>query len=312
MVPTLDGTGGESARTAEEASARSRARPLCGIDCSPEPGGVAAAGMGQPHRLTEHPYVPRVGGGGQGFRRGGTVPWSTLIEGLSPAEQKEVARRCAERTYRRGQVIFSVGDSPDALYLLRKGWVKLRLLSQEGQESIVQMFRPGDVFGEILLAVSERAFEAVALDEVRVALLSRSQLLGLLQSVPLFGMNFIRFLSARLAEVQRDLAAFGHAAASRRLARTLLRLAEQEGEETPGRGVRLPRPVTHETLANLIGTSRETVSAQMRRFAQAGLLTYSGRNLVLRAERLRALLDSLSRPRQSRRPPGRRPGSRPL
>ena len=140
------------------------------------------------------------------------MPWSTLLEGLSAAEQTEVGRRCAERTYRQRQVIFSVGDSPDAIYLLREGRVKLRLLTSEGQESILQIFRPGDVFGEILLAVPERAFEAVALDTVRVAILSRSQLLGLLQSVPLFGMNFIRLLSARLAEVQQDLAAFGHAA----------------------------------------------------------------------------------------------------
>lgn len=240
------------------------------------------------------------------------MPWSTLLEGLSAAEQTEVGRRCAERTYRQRQVIFSVGDSPDAIYLLREGRVKLRLLTSEGQESILQIFRPGDVFGEILLAVPERAFEAVALDPVRVAILSRSQLLGLLQSVPLFGMNFIRLLSARLAEVQQDLAAFGHAAASRRLARTLLRLAAQEGERTPDGWIRLARPVTHETLANLIGTSRETVSAQMRQFARASLLTYSGRNLLLRAERLRAFLDSPSRRQRRRHPPGRRPGSRPL
>ena len=239
------------------------------------------------------------------------MPWSTLLEGLSAAEQTEVARRCAEWTYRKGQVIFSVGDPPNSLYLLHQGWVKLRLVSQEGQESIVQIFRRGDVFGEILLAVPGRAFEAVALDEVRVAVLSRSQLLGLLQSVPLFGMNFIRLLSARLAEIQQDLAAFGHAASSRRLARTLLRLAEQEGDRMPDGRIRLARPVTHETLANLIGTSRETVSAQMRRFARAGLLAYSGRNLLLRAERLQALLDSPSRRRRRRQPPGGQPGSRP-
>jgi CRP/FNR family transcriptional regulator len=230
------------------------------------------------------------------------VPWSTLLDGLSAAEQTEVARCCTEKTFRKRQIIFSVGDAPDALYLLREGWVKLRLLSQEGQESIVQMFRPGDVFGEILLAVRERAFEAVALDEVRVAVLSRSQLLGLLQSVPLFGMNFIRLLSARLAEVRQDLAAFGHAAASHRLARTLLRLADQQGEGTSGGHIRLARPVTHETLANLIGTSRETVSAQMRRFARAGLLAYHGRTLLLRIDRLRALVGSPSRARRSRRP----------
>lgn len=240
------------------------------------------------------------------------MPWSTLLEGLSPAEQAEVARRCAERVYRKGQVIFAVGDAPDALYLLREGWVKLRLLSREGRESIVQMFRPGDVFGEILLAVPERAFEAVALDRVGAAVLSRSQLLALLQSVPLFGMNFIRLLSARLAETRQELAAFGHAGAARRLARALLRLGEQEGEATPDGRVRLPRPVTHETLGNLIGTSRETVSMQMRRFARAGLLGYAGRHLLLRTERLHSFLASPSRPPQRSQPRLRREQSRVL
>lgn len=237
------------------------------------------------------------------------MPWSMLLEGLSAAEQTEVARRCVEKTYRKGRVIFSVGDPPDALYLLREGRVKLRLLTPEGQESIVQMFRPGDVFGEILLALPQHAFEAVALEEVRVAVLSRDQLLGLLQSVPLFGMNFIRLLSARLAEARQDLASFGHAGASRRLARTLLRLAAQEGERTPGGRICLPRPVTHETLANLIGTTRETVSVQMRRFARAGLLAYKGRTLLLRTERLQALLDSPLLTRRRRRS-SRRPDSR--
>ena len=240
------------------------------------------------------------------------MPWSTLLEGLTAAEQTEVARHCAERTFRKGQVIFAVGDAPDALYLLREGRVKLRLLSPEGQESIVQIFRPGDVFGEILLAVPERTFEAVALDEVRVAVLSRRQLLALLQSVPLFGMNFIRLLSARLAEARRELAAFGHTGAARRLARTLLRLGEQEGEATPDGRVRLPRPITHETLANLIGTSRETVSVQMRRFARTGLLRYAGRLLSLQTERLRALLASPSRPPQRSQPPLHRRRSRAL
>lgn len=240
------------------------------------------------------------------------MPWSMLIEGLSPAEQAEVACRCADRTYRKGQVIFAVGDLPDALYLLRKGWVNLRLLSQEGQESIVHMFRPGDVFGEILLAVPERAFEAVALDRVRVAVLSRSQLLALLQSVPLFGMNFIRLLSARLAEARQELAAFGHADAARRLARALVRLSEQEGEPMPDGRVRLPRLVTHETLANLIGTSRETVSVQMRRLARTGLLRYAGRHLLLRTERLRTLLASPSRPPRRPHPRLRRDRARAL
>lgn len=102
-------------------------------------------------------------------------------------------------------------------------------------------------------------------------------------------MNFIRLLSQRLAKVEREHSGFGHTWSYHRLAKTLLRLAEEHGVNTP-KGAALPLRLTHEELANLIGTTRETVTTQMGRFRRMGMVRREGKTLHLNVSRLRRLV----------------------
>jgi CRP-like cAMP-binding protein len=86
-----------------------------------------------------------------------------LWNGLSPEERQQVAKLCPDRRFGRGKVIFAPGDPPDGLYVLTSGLVALSHLSQDGQESILRVFGPGDVFGELFLTVRARPFRATAL-----------------------------------------------------------------------------------------------------------------------------------------------------
>ncbi len=107
----------------------------------------------------------------------------------------------------------------------------------------------------------------------------------LLSAIPRIRLNFIRILSRRLARVEKGVAEFSHTRSFQRLAKLLLRMCGEHGEETPG-GVLLRLTLTHADLADMIGTTRETVTNQLNRFHRMGLVWARGRHLVVNRRRM--------------------------
>ena len=208
-----------------------------------------------------------------------------LFQGISETEAQRVASLCAERKYGKDVTIFSKGDPSNALFIVKSGKVRILSLSDRGTETIVHILKEGEIFGELLLSEEQRAFTAVAGTDALVTVLSKGSLVELLTSVPTVAKNFIRLLSMRLAKVERDFGDFGHTWSYDRLAKVLLRLCEEHGKETPA-GTVIPLRLTHEDLANLIGTTRETVTTQMIRFRRRGFVKRQDRFLVVNKPRL--------------------------
>src|SRR5260370_6612331 len=113
-----------------------------------------------------------------------------LWQGLSPEEHDQVAKVCPERRFPKGSTIFAPGAAPDALYVLKSGLVTLSHLSEGGQESILRVFGPGDVFGELFLTVPARPFLARALTACVVKVIPAKTFLHLLSTVPRIGIQF--------------------------------------------------------------------------------------------------------------------------
>ena len=208
-----------------------------------------------------------------------------LFQGISESETQRVARLIAERQYRNGATIFSRGDPANALYIVKDGRVRILSLSDKGTETIVHILKKGAIFGELLLSEEKRAFTAVAGTDALVAVLSKGSLVELLDTIPTISKNFIRLLSKRLAKVEREFGDFGHTWSYHRLAKVLLQLCEEHGQESP-KGTVIPLRLTHEDLANLIGTTRETVTTQMNRFRRMGLVKRQDRFLIVNKPRL--------------------------
>ncbi len=215
-------------------------------------------------------------------------PAGELWEGLSPEERERVAKHCPERRFSRGSTIFAPGDAPDALYVLTSGLVTLSHLSEDGQESILRVFGPGDVFGELLLTVPLRPFLARALAASVVTVIPGKTFLHLLSTFPRIGLNFICVLSRHLAEIALDRGQAGHKWSAERLVLTLSKLAAAHGvEEKAGTAITLP--LTHQILADMIGASRETVTRHLRRLKRQRVVSQQGRTLVIKMDRLKAL-----------------------
>jgi CRP/FNR family transcriptional regulator len=216
-------------------------------------------------------------------------PAGELWEGLSSEERDAVGRFCPERRFAQGSIIFAPGDLPDALYVLTSGLVTLSHIAEDGQESILRVFGPGDVFGELLLAASTRPFLAMALTSCVVTVVPGKTFLQLLSMIPRIGVNFIGVLSRHLVEMALDRGQTSHKWSLDRLALTLLKLSKAHGEEEEGK-TSIALPLTHQILADMIGTSRETVTRHLGRLKRMGLVLQRGRTILVQRDDLKSLV----------------------
>jgi CRP-like cAMP-binding protein len=212
-----------------------------------------------------------------------------LFQRISESDAQKISSLCTEKRFQRGATIFSAGESSSCVYVLKSGLAKLTSLSETGKETILHILKPDEVFGELLLSEEKRAFTAIAVEDAVVTVVSRERFLEVLLSVPTVALNFIRVLSKRLAKVEKGLAESSHTLSYHRLAKTLLQLSEKYGEKVPS-GTLIKLRLTHEDLANLIGTTRETVTTQLNKFSRMGLLKRQARRLIVAQPRLREFI----------------------
>lgn len=169
--------------------------------------------------------------------------------------------------------------------------MKLISVSDRGSETILHILKPGEIFGELLLSRERRAFTVETAQDSVVTVISREGFRRLLSEAPRVALNFIQVLSKRLAKVEEGFAESSHTWSYHRLAKVLLHLSEQYGEEVPA-GTLITLRLTHEDLANLIGTTRETVTTQLNRFSQMGLLSRRARQIIVTRRRLTEFIRS--------------------
>jgi CRP-like cAMP-binding protein len=187
------------------------------------------------------------------------------------------------------QVFYSQGGPADSVYYLQSGRAKLTVVSKKGKEATVTMLAAGDFFGEESMAgVGElRTSSATAVSLCAVMKIEKARMLKVLHEEHAFSDFFMQFILTRGIRTQADLVDQLFNSSERRLARILLLMAEFGG---PGEPEPLLPPVTQETLAEMVGTTRSRVSFFMNRFRKLGYIEYNGRirvhtsllNMVLR------------------------------
>lgn len=177
------------------------------------------------------------------------------------------------------------------MFIVAEGLVKLVSVSNTRAETILHILKQGEIFGELFFAEERRAFDAVTGTDVVVTAIPRKSFEETLAFFPAVARNFIRLLSRRLVKVEQGFAGFGHTWSYQRLGKVLLQLGAEHGVPTP-RGTLIQLRLTHEDLAKLIGTTRETVTTQVNRFKRMGLLKREGRHFVLNMELLTKFVSS--------------------
>ena len=175
--------------------------------------------------------------------------------------------------YRRGEVIFSQGDPGDHVLYVQKGAVKLSVLSKAGRRAVVAMLGPGEFFGEGCLAGQPvRMGSASATMASTILLVDKEKMVGLLHQQHGMSDRFIAHMLARNIRIEQDLVDQLFNSSEKRLARTLLLLARYGKHDKPVRAV---PPISQETLAEMVGTTRSRVNFFMKKFQRLGFIDYS-------------------------------------
>jgi CRP-like cAMP-binding protein len=177
--------------------------------------------------------------------------------------------------YTAKQILFSQGDPADSVFYLQTGRAKLTVLSKSGKEATVTLLAAGDFFGEESMAGAgtPRTVTASAITACTVLKITTAKILRALRTEHKFSTFFLKFIVIRGMRTQADLIDQLFNSSEKRLARTLLLMAEY-GE--PGAPETLIPPVTQGTLADMIGTTRSRVSFFMNRFRKLGYIHYNG------------------------------------
>ena len=187
---------------------------------------------------------------------------------------------------------FVQGDPSDCVFYVRSGRVRLTVVSQSGKEATISLLSPADFVGESALASVPglRLYTATAITRCTVLKITRDEMIRVMHEEHEFSDLFLKFLLDRGMRTQADLVDQLFNSSEKRLARILLLMAEFG---KPGEPQTYIPPITQETLADMIGTTRSRVSFFMNRFRALGLISYNGRIQVHKALLNVVLLDQL-------------------
>jgi len=176
--------------------------------------------------------------------------------------------------YRPNRKIFSQGDPCDAIFYVQKGKVKLSVISKQGKEAIIAILGPGDFIAETCLTgQSLHMASATPIVPSIVMKIPKKDMLRALQKEPALSSHFISYLLSRNRRIEDDLINQLFNSSEKRLARTLLLLANV-GKEDKSENV--ISDISQETLAKMVGVSRERVNVLMNKFRKLGFISYDG------------------------------------
>jgi CRP-like cAMP-binding protein len=174
----------------------------------------------------------------------------------------------------KNRVLFSQGDTADAVFYILKGQVKLSVVSEQGKEAIVGIAETGGFFGEGCLAGQRVCMAtATAMEDSSLLRIDKQAMIKVLHDEPTFSTLFMEYLLARNIRIQEDLVDQLFNSSEKRLARLLLLMAHFGKEGKPEAVI---AKISQETLAEMIGTTRSRVSFFMNRFRKLGFIEYNG------------------------------------
>jgi CRP-like cAMP-binding protein len=216
-----------------------------------------------------------------------------LFSGLSEADIEAIGHATTMTHCRPGQVILSPDDPPDRIHILKKGKVRVYRVTPDGKQLTLDIYDKGTILGDMRLLGQDRVPEAYAdaIDAAVICTITPDELRRLVERYPIIGVNIITFLSRRLLEAERELEAMAYQRVGQRLARKLIDLAQRFGVETV-RGTLIQARLTQQELAEMIGTTRETLAHTLADFRRRELLDTAHHQVVIRdAERLAELAE---------------------
>ena len=185
------------------------------------------------------------------------------------------------RHYDNGNYIFLEDSDGEQCFFVLEGSVKVTRLSKDGREVILAMLNEGDFFGEMSLLDGEsRSANVIALEKTEVLTLDRRDFLDVVNDYPQIAVMLLKELAGRLRKSDRQIASLSLSDAEKRIALCIIRFADEQGVIQNGK-VSIPKTPIQQDIANMAGTSRETVSRALSILEKEDLIARNGRELMI-------------------------------
>ncbi|MEW5945609.1 MAG: Crp/Fnr family transcriptional regulator [bacterium] len=204
-----------------------------------------------------------------------------LFNEFSQRELKVIAQAATVRRYEKNEVIIHKLERGDTFFSIIDGRVKVILSDEDGKEFIVDVLKPKEFFGELALLDGEpRSATVVAQEPTEVLVLTREEFLNQLKKHPELGIKIMRVLGRRLRRANQRIESLAFMDVCGRLAGTLIDLAASSGEKQSD-GVNVPLDFSRTELANLVGTTRETLTRALRTLQSMGYIKIKKKFVVV-------------------------------
>ncbi|GAC1421285.1 MAG: Crp/Fnr family transcriptional regulator [Burkholderiaceae bacterium] len=215
-----------------------------------------------------------------------TTPWYwepfDLFEHTAGDANAAFTALTVKQNFAKGDYIFMASDPGRRIFLLESGIVKIFNLSPNGAQTIFWYCMKGDVFGAGAISGSlMQSVYAQAVETCAVHFISRSDFETVMKQYPQIAINMVRLMSARLRLACDAVVDFSNHTAESRLARVLLRLAHHHGIAVDGRRIMLGLRISHQELADMIGSTRQTVNTLLHEFSSQGWINLNGRDVII-------------------------------
>jgi CRP-like cAMP-binding protein len=179
--------------------------------------------------------------------------------------------------FNRGQIIFQEGDKADGFYMVEKGKIKVFKLSYEGKEQILHIYGPGNAFGEVPVYEGKNfPASSMALEKSEIIFLPRDKFVDIITQTPGLGMNLLADLSKRLREFTIQIENLSLKEVPARLAAYVLTLSKEQKNKK-----QVVLPISKAQLANLIGTTPETVSRILKKMMDASYIKVETKTILI-------------------------------
>lgn len=210
-----------------------------------------------------------------------TVP---LFDGMDSSALQDIQRLTVKKKFTKDTILVQENEMGETMYMILSGRVKVTNVGSDGKEVILSVLTAGDFFGEMALLDDEpRSATVVTLEPAEILLLRRKEFMNLVEQNREVLANLLAALSARLRHANSQIRSLALLDVLGRIAKLLLEIADKEGRKLLDGSVVFRRP-THQEIASMVGTSRETVSRMIGELARDGYLRISGKDIIIREE----------------------------
>jgi CRP/FNR family transcriptional regulator, cyclic AMP receptor protein len=206
---------------------------------------------------------------------------SPFFSRLGDSEADAILAQATVARYAEGALIFAKGDPGNSMMAVLRGRVMISSPSVDGRQVVLTTFREGDVFGEIaLLDGKERTADATAAADCELLVVPRRSLLGLLERQPELAHQLLIVLCERIRRTNEQVEDFAFLHLETRIAKALLRLAQEEGQRAPASHLGLK--ISQRALGEIVGSSRESVNKHLQDWKRSGIIELEKGSILIR------------------------------